>query len=176
MDICDSEKRVDLLRQRLDGRAFLTTCIPDADLRHHQHCTFLLEQIKPLQGSFDCFQPLAIQTLQMRQGCIKDRQRAGRRKSRLRKCQMVVVAVAIRKLRKKGLHKVFWLGVNSDLVILQVRLLGGVLDGVLQSADLIDQAEFQGLPTGEHAAGGQFVNRLLSLAPRASTTCPLNTP
>ena len=83
MDICDSEKRVDLLRQRLDGRAFLTTRIPDADLRHHQHRAFLLEQIEPLQGRFDCLQPLAIQTLQMRQGQVEDRGRAGRRKSGL---------------------------------------------------------------------------------------------
>ncbi len=79
---------------------------------------------------------------------------------------MIGVAVAVRQFLEKDLHEVLRLGVHADLVILELRLFGDVPDGVLQAADLVDQAEIQGLPAGEHAPGGQFVDRLLELVRR----------
>ncbi len=89
---------------------------------------------------------------------------------------MIGVAIAVRQFLDEDLHEVLRLGIHADLVILELRLFGDVPDGVLQSADLVDQAQVQGLLAGEHAPGSQFVDRLLSFAPRAATTCPLNTP
>ena len=76
---------------------------------------------------------------------------------------MIGVAIAVREVFHQELDEVLRLGIDADLVVLELRLFGDESDGVVQRADLVDQAEFQGLLAGEDAAGGQFVDRLLEL-------------
>ena len=40
------------------------------------------------------------------------------------------------------------LGDDADVIVAQAGALGGELDGVLQPADLVDQADIQGLSAG----------------------------
>ena len=86
---------------------------------------------------------------------------------------MIGVAVAVRQSLDKDLHEILGLGVDADLIILEFGLLGDVLDGVLQSADLVDQAEIQGLLAGEDPPGRQLVDRLLELGAAGSDDVPL---
>ena len=69
--------------------------------------------------------------------------------------------------------KFFGLGVDPDLVILELGLFGGMPDGVLQAPILSTRPRLQGLLAGEHAPGGQFVDRLLQLRAAGGDHVPL---
>ena len=71
------------------------------------------------------------------------------------------------------LEEVLRLGDDADVVVGQLRLLGDVGDGVLERADLVDQAEFEGLLAGEDPAAGQLVERLLQPVAAAGLDVPL---
>src|SRR5439155_17675272 len=97
--------------------------------------------------------------LQIWQGQLNQgRLAVGKRRSKLQ-AQPLRLVLFSRNLFQQTLDEILGLGNDADLVIGKLGVFGDIVDGILESADLVDQAEVERLFAGVNPSAGEIIDR-----------------